>query len=69
MLEEPRQYADTAKRLEELAEMMRRTALDERSSREERTEELTRLHHRARQRLDECAALAELTSEEKALAA
>lgn len=68
MLEAPTQYANTAKRLQELAEMMRRTALDVRATREERVEELTRLHHRARQRLDECANLAEATAEDRAAA-
>lgn len=68
MLEAPTQYASTARRLEELAQMMRLTALDATASREERVEELTRLHHRARQRLDECANLAEATAEDRAAA-
>ena len=55
------QYEATAKRLEELAYMMRRTAIDPRISEQGRIDELDRLHHRARQRLDECAALSEMT--------
>jgi hypothetical protein len=48
----------------ELGEMYERTAVDERMSVEERAEEMTRLLHVMRRRLDEAAAVLEQTEAE-----
>lgn len=49
--------AEAADRIAELAYMIKRTAQDKRSPVDERVEELDRLYHRVRRRLDEaCAA-------------
>jgi hypothetical protein len=54
------------RRFMELGEMYERTAVDERMSCEERAQEMNRLLHVMRQRLDSAAAVLELTDAEAA---
>jgi hypothetical protein len=64
MLEKLMQAGQYGRRFMELGEMYERTAVDERMSCEERAEEMTRLMHLMRRRLDEAAAVLEQTPDE-----
>jgi hypothetical protein len=64
MLEKLMQAGQYGRRFMELGEMYERTAVDERMSAEERAEEMTRLLHLMRRRLDEAAAVLEQTPDE-----
>jgi hypothetical protein len=59
MLKNETEVAELADRVAELAEMMKRTALDEDSPRDERFIEVNRLMHLVRRRLDTIAAVME----------
>ena len=60
----PKAVADAADRIAELALMIKRTALDERSPVDERVEELDRLYHLVRRRLDAACAASEVDEAE-----
>lgn len=60
MMEATREVGELGRRISELGVMLTRTALDESAPIKEREEEITRLVHLIRRRLDDCAAVAEL---------
>jgi hypothetical protein len=64
MSEKVTQAAPFGRRFMELGEMYERTGLDESMSAEDRAEEMTRLLHVMRRRLDEAAAVLEQTEAE-----
>ena len=64
MQERLMQAGQYGRRFMELGEMYERTAVDARMSEEERVEEMTRLLHLMRRRLDEAAGVLEQTPDE-----
>lgn len=64
MLEKTMEAGQFGRRFMELGEMFRRTSIDERCTEAERVEEMTRLLHLMRSRLDEAAAVLERTEAE-----
>jgi len=64
MLETLMEAGQYGRRYMELGQMFERTAVDERMSAQERAEEMNRLLHVMRSRLDEAAAILERTEAE-----
>ena len=64
MLEQLMEAGQYGRRFMELGEMYERTAVDERMSVEERAQEMNRLLHVMRSRLDSAAAVLERTDKE-----
>lgn len=59
-MEATREVGELGRRISELGVMLTRTALDESAPIGEREEEITRLLHLIRRRLDDCASVTEL---------